>query len=297
MWKAVSLPFQNSVPLPTLPTVDEIRGCKDVIWERYASKVVAINDEIVVKYGNSIRVWEGQALIYLEQHAPGVPAPRLYAMYKDSGQTFLVMQRAPGVQLDSIWPSLTESEKDSIVAKLHQTFDYMRHVQCPWPDFFGGLDGGSAYQYLFYSPKDGGGHKGPFRDESALVAALTGNFRALIERNGRSDYKARFYETHLSRVLRNHRPTLTHGDVQQKNIMVAEDPSRGDNGDRSFNIVLVDWEHAGWFPDFWEFFRASTYFDMVYWEDDWCWRTEQFLQVWPAELGIMRMLDKDYRGW
>lgn len=295
MWEPVTLPFQNnSLSLPTLPTTDEIRACPNILWERSTAKVVAVNDEIVAKFGGSITSAEGQALIYLQQHVPEASAPRLYAMYEDSDQLFLVMQRAPGVQLNSIWPSLTESEKDDIIAKLCQTFDAMRRTECPWPDFFGGLDGGSLRHYLFYSQKGDQKHMGPFHNEAALVAGLTENYRALTERNGRPDFKVRFYETYLSRVLQGHRPTLTHGDVQQKNIIVAENTSRRNpQGVRSFNVTLVDWESAGWYPDFWEFFCASFPFDFYYWEEDWCWRAQQFLEVWPAELGIMRMLDKD----
>lgn len=300
MWEPVGLPFtNNNLPLCTLPSADEIRACPNVLSERSTVKVVAINDEIVVKYGEGVRAWEGQALVYLEQHVPGVPAPRLYAMYKDSNQFFLVMQRVPGVQLKSIWSSLTESEKDSIVTKLRQIFESMRNIQCPLgTDFFGGLDGGSVHHYLFYSQKaDERHHLGPFYGEAAFVDGLTGNFRALLARNGRPDFKARYYEAHLGQALKDQRPTLTHGDVQQKNIIVAENPSRNDKGERSFEVVLVDWDTAGWYPDFWEFFRASAYFDMVYWEEDWCWRIEQFLHAWPLELGMMRMFDKDLRGW
>lgn len=39
-----------------------------------ASKVIAVNDDDVVKYGKCIHVWEGQALVYLERHAPDIPA-------------------------------------------------------------------------------------------------------------------------------------------------------------------------------------------------------------------------------
>ncbi|RMJ24986.1 hypothetical protein PHISP_04149 [Aspergillus sp. HF37] len=209
-------------------------------------------------------------------------------MYDDSNELFLVMHRAPGVQLDSIWPSLTESKKDDIIAKLRWSFDAMRQAECPWPDFFGGLDG---------VKKGDQKHLGPFYGEAAFVAGLAGNFRALTERNGRPDSKARFYETYLARVLQGHRPTLTHGNVQQKNIIVAENAShRNDQGERSFDIVLVDWENAGWYPEYWEFFCASSPFIFFYWEEDWCWRAQQFLQVWPAEMAMMRMIDKDL-GW
>lgn len=289
----MAVPFQNFQPLPNLPTTDEIRACTNVLWETMASKIVAPNDDIVVKYGGCINIWEGQALVYLERHVPAVPAPRLYAMYSDSEQVFLIMQRAPGVQLNSIWPSLAGSEKDDITAKLQLIFDAMRKAECPWPDFFGGLDGGGLSHYLFYSQHGDEKFLGPFSGESAFVAGLVGNYRALVERNHRPDYKALFYEKYLARVLQGHRPTLTHGDVQQRNIMVAENTSRPNNqGGRSFDIMLVDLENSGWFPDFWEFFCAS--YPLIFqWDEDWSWRVQEFVQVWPAEMAIMQLIDKD----
>lgn len=294
MWKPVVVPFCNSQPLPALPTTDEIRTCTNLLWETMASKIVAVNDDIVVKYGNAVNVWEGQALVYLERHVPEVPAPRLYSMYHDSGQRFLIMQRVLGAPLNSIWPSLADSEKDDIIAKLQLIFDAMRKAECPWPgNFFGGLDGGGIHHYLFYSQHDDREFLGPFFGEPAFVAGLVGNYRALVNYNNHPDYKARFYEKYLPRVLQGHRPTLTHGDVQQKNIMVVEDTSRpNDQGGRSFDIVLVDWENSGWFPDFWEFFCASDPF-IFPWDQDWSWRVQEFVQVWPAEMAVMQLIDKD----
>ncbi|BCR94674.1 uncharacterized protein AKAW2_11720A [Aspergillus luchuensis] len=296
MWKPVDLPFQKSQPQPRLPTTDEIRACTNVLWETMASKVVTFNDNIVVKYGGCINTWEGQALIYLERHVPEVPAPRLYAMYYEGKQLFLVMQRIPGVQLDTIWPTLTPSEKDGIIAKLQLIFSAMRKAECPWPNFFGGLDGGGVHHYLFYSQHGDQKFLGPFTGEPAFVAGLVGNYRALVERNNHPDYKARFYEKYLARVLQGHRPTLTHGDVQQKNIMIVEDTScSNEQGERSFDVVLVDWENAGWFPDFWEFFCASHPF-IFEWDEDWSWRVQDFVEVWPAEMAIMQLIDREL-GW
>lgn len=293
MWKPVAVPFQNSQPLPILPTTDEIRACTNVLWETRASRIVVVNDNIVVKYGGCINIWEGQTLVYLEKHVPEVPAPRLYAMYYDSEQLFLVMQRIPGVPLNTIWSSLAQSEKDDIITKPQLIFDAMRNAECPWPNFFGGLDGGGVYHYLFYSQHGDKKFLGPFFGEPAFVAGLVGNYKALVERNKLPDYKARFYEKYLARVLQGHRPTLTHGDVQQKNIIVVENTSRPNNrGGRSFDVALVDWENSGWFPDFWEFFCASypLTFD---WDEDWSWRVQEFVQVWPAEIAIMQLIDKD----
>lgn len=286
MWEPVPLPFENESH-PPLPTVDEIRSCPNLLWERM-HKVVGVNDEIVVKFGGTVTVSEGQTLIYLERHAPHIPAPRLYAMYYDSDQLFLVMQRAPGEQLGRIWDSLTEPEKDDITAKLKRTFDDMRQVECPWPDTYVSIDGGGLPNVLFWRQKPGEHFlMGPFQGEDAFVQGMVDNFRSLTEYNKRPDYKVRFYEKYLGRVLRGHRPRLTHGDVQQKNIMAKK------REDQGFEVTLVDWANAGWFPDFWEFFCASSPLVFAYWEEDWCWRAQQFLEVWPAEMAIMRMVDKD----
>ena len=192
MWQPVALPFQND-NIPALPDVDEIRRCTAILKERSYSKVVAVNDKIVMKFGGGIEAWEGQALLYLEREVPSVPAPRLYAIYQDDEETFLVMQRIPGVPLDTIWSSLSEVEKGSIVEQLRLIFQTMRAVECPWPDFLGGLDGGSVHHYLFYDQKGSGTHLEPFPDEASFVAGLVGNFRALVERNGRPDDNVRFY--------------------------------------------------------------------------------------------------------
>ncbi|KAL4910137.1 hypothetical protein BDW74DRAFT_173603 [Aspergillus multicolor] len=308
MSKSEPVPFpytSTTLLLPKLPTTEEILACPNVLWDR-STKVVAINDEIVIKFGCTT-IWEGQALIYLERHVPNVSAPRLYAMYKEwneedkRDQVFLVMRRAPGVRLDDIWDSLTESEKDDIVSKLKRNFEIMREVQCLFGseagDFYGGLDGKGLPHSLFYCQKEGRGCLGPYYGEEAFVEGLVGNFRAYTERNGRPDYKVRYYEKYLARVLNGHRPRLTHRDVQRKNIIVNENPSRkNDQGEHSFDVVLVDWVNAGWVPEYRDFFCASSPLLFDYWEEDWCWRVQEFLQVWPAELEIMRMLYKDMGG-
>lgn len=156
-------------------------------------------------------------------------------MYRDSKQLLLVMQRPPRVQLDSVWPLLTESEKDDIIVKPGRTFGAMRQAGCPWDDFFGSLEGGRMHHYLFYSQRGG-----PFYSQIAFVTGLTGNFRSLSDRNGRPDFKVRSYGTYFARVLQGHQPILTHGDVLQRNIIVVENTGyRNDRG--SIHLRLYLW--------------------------------------------------------
>ncbi|KAJ6023830.1 phosphotransferase enzyme family protein [Penicillium herquei] len=204
MWEPVEVPFQNSQSLTNLPTTDEIRACTDVLGSTSSTKAVGINDDIVVKYGRRVEIWEGQALVLLERYVP---------------------------------------EKNDIVGKLHEIFNKMRDVECPVPKFYGSLDGGSLHTFLFSSNRGDKKHLGPFFSESGFIAGLIGNYRDLIERQDEPEYKVRFYEKYLSSVLEGHRFTLTHGDLQQKNIMVMENPSRlNDEGRRSFDVVITDWE-------------------------------------------------------
>jgi hypothetical protein len=295
MWEPVTIPFKNN-NIPQLPAPDDIRNCLNVLKETSTSKVIAVNEKIIAKFGTGIDFWEGQALIYLEREVSKVPAPRLYAMYHDSEQVFLVMERIPGVQLDSIWCSLTDTEKQSIITRLRVIFEAMRAAECPQPKFFGGLDGGSVHHYLFYDLNGSGNHLGPFKDGAAFVQGLLGNFRALVKTNSRPDYKVRFYEKQFANTVREYRPTLTHGDAQRQNIIVTERPNSSDNKkERSFDVVLVDWEKAGWYPDFWEAFCTSSLFDLVYWEEDWCELSGQFVQLSAPELLLMLNLDKDMR--
>ncbi|CAK1359201.1 hypothetical protein CB0940_05449 [Cercospora beticola] len=296
-WTPVSLPyFANSGPVDKLPSAEDIRGCTDVLHERFRAKIVAVSQQIVAKFGGDVLEREGQALIYLERHVPKVPAPRLYAMYYHEKELFLVMQRAPGVQLEKLWPSLTSSEKQFIVAELHNVFHQLRETVCPAPAYFGGLAGEGVNHHLFFNQKDDDQDLlGPFHGEAAFLEGLTSNFRASRERNGHPVFKVQFYEDHLSNALRGLSPVLTHGDVQRRNIMVAERKrSTPEESERRFDVFLVDWEMAAWLPEFWEYYSASKEFNLTGIHDDWCWYVGKFLDVRLAEAAALTMFEKDY---
>ena len=66
--------------LPALPTTGDIRECKNVLWRTCASKIVAMNDDTIVKYRNCINTREGHPLVCLDRHVPLVPLPRLHTI-------------------------------------------------------------------------------------------------------------------------------------------------------------------------------------------------------------------------
>lgn len=177
MWKPVSLPYKSdSLPLSAIPTAAEIRACTNILWDGTRT-VVALNDGVIVKYDGGLDATEGQNLMYLERFAPKVPAPRLYAMFEEDGMTYLIIQRIPGVPLDSIWKALTDSEENGITAKLIPVFDAMWDAECPCPEFYGGLDGGRLQHWLFYSHKKRDfKFLGPYYGEDTFIAGMLQNF-------------------------------------------------------------------------------------------------------------------------
>ncbi|KAL2799240.1 hypothetical protein BJX66DRAFT_293413 [Aspergillus keveii] len=273
VWDPVALPYMSeSLRSSPLPTTEEIRACTNILFELWY-KIVAINDQIVVKYYPCNRTYEGQVLLFLERHVPNIPVPRIYSMYRDpeTRETLLIMQRIPGESLETVWPSLTESEKDGIVGKLRETFENLHAVPCSKPDYYGGLDAGYLRHEFFLHNEDPDGPSGlgPFYGEESFVAGMTDSYRARMTKNGQPTHKALFYETYLPRVIKGHRPTLTHCNLKKQHIMVVEKKEqRNEKGERSLDVVLLNWGFAGWYPEFFEFLSAAELFFLVAWEDD-----------------------------
>lgn len=77
---------------------------------------------------------------------------------------------------------------------------------------------------------------------------------------------------------------LTHGDLHTSNMIVDK---KGRNG--SYVITgLIDWTTAGWYPIYWEGFKARPYNPSSFW-----WREfiPQFAGIFPEEYDILRELN------
>lgn len=291
-WTPATLPFRCSADLlpATFPSASEIRSSLAIIKQRTGQTVVAIGSEFIVKYGRSTPEREGQTLLFLESCVPTVPAPRLYGMFYDQDELFIVMQRVPGVPLDSLWADLAEFEKYSLTAKLRSVFDQMRSIPCPSPAFFGSVDYGPVPDHLFYSAEADRHISGPFDSETAFNNGLILQYKRIQDMNKFPHFKTSFYQRNLQKVLQNHKPTFTHSDLQRKNVMINFRSGKIGTNSRELDVYLVDWEEAGWYPDYWEHFSI---FAGLTWDDDWCTEVEEIVPAWPAETAVMKMLHKD----
>jgi len=73
-------------------------------------------------------------------------------------------------------------------------------------------------------------------------------------------FQTDLYERNLQRTLVGYKPVFRHSDLQRKKVIVYRDTSQG------LTVGLIDWEEAGWLPDFWESFTALQ---GVQWDNDW----------------------------
>lgn len=91
-----------------------------------------------------------------------------------------------------------------------------------------------------------------------------------------------------SLVVEGRSPIFTHSDLQRKNILVQE--VEGFKGRKDFHVSLVDWESAGWYPVYWEYFAAFLSWK---WNDDWCNKVVVAVDSWPAEAAMMKIIYQD----
>lgn len=289
----VPLPyFRHPDELPAaLPTSNEIETALATLpttrHPEFDGRLVVIRKHFVVKYGQRVTENEGNALLFIEKHL-SIPTPRLYAMYRDKEQLFLVMQFMPGKDLKSSWPSLSEGEKVSISGQLRNIWDSMRSL--PSPDLYCNITKGPLPFRFFLCPDRNPNITGPFDTAKEFALALALQSERNWAYNNRRGWISEFFARHLPTALKDNRSTLSHSDIHRQNILVDEISAKGDEGRKFVVTAILDWEAAGWYPRYWEY--ASTMVDMGWW-DDWAEKLEIILDPWPSEAAMLRMVRQD----
>lgn len=231
-----------------VPILHQMSGCT----------ITRPDDSTVIKKGTRVIMDEEPALRLAKEH--GLPVPRVHEAQQSAGrEVSLRMDYVPGKRLDSVWPTMTDEEKDSICQQLRQILTTMRSIVPPEKAHIGSCSGGIARDCRSYSVYEGG----PFPDETSfnsfildLVATVPGPIRTALRQQLGS----------------NHRIVFSHGDIAQHNILVQDNQITG----------LLDWEYAGWYPEYWDYVK---FFERPCKHRDWKDRADQiFPQAYPSEL-------------
>jgi hypothetical protein len=278
-----SLPYYaNPATIPAqLPTIEEIGAARKIISDKSASKIVAIGDHFIVKYGPQVDLLEGETMLFL-QKSSSVPVPRIYALFKSPNKEikYIVMERIKGQDLSLIWTKLDRATKESLKQKLRCIFTELRQLKSPGGYCSVGHRG--LPDGIFWTKNASHPFDGPFETEADLNKAMVEKY---VE-DGLSKHKADFYTRTFKEVLQNHPPVFTHADFQRKNVMIRSSPKsptdyEGELSYSEMKIVIIDWEFGGWYPSYWEYARAI--FVCGGWEDDWSLWVDDILEPFRNE--------------
>ncbi|CVL07615.1 uncharacterized protein FMAN_14494 [Fusarium mangiferae] len=256
--------FARNRPGVAFPSADQVRAkseaCDHVLHRK--NTVIFELLGLVVKYGKEPRVTvaEGQCLWWLHRNLPSVPVPEIYGWIDEAGEVFLYMQLVEGVTLEKRWDSLSRQDKVGVCEQLRDMVDELRRVKRePEDEFLGQINRGPLQDAVF---ADGIRPKaGPFLS----VKEFHDWFSFLIRRQAASGphwegYKLEDIPDPYRQLLPDDPGVVfTHADLHPSNIMVSE-------GSPCRINAMIDWHQSGWYPDYWEFYKAEY---TNHWESEW----------------------------
>ncbi|OQD68439.1 hypothetical protein PENDEC_c035G04615 [Penicillium decumbens] len=227
-----------------------------ILHSLFARTVVRVSDSLVVKSG-LIRPQEAEALRFVAANTT-IPVPKVHDVrWKDGKVMAIVMDYMPGKPLDDAWDTLDSNQKLSIADQLHSYMSQLRDLK---GDYIGGADRGKAIIGRRFSIECG-----PFDSEQQFHEFILGDIRESAPDLLRDIAK--------SALMDNHEIVFTHSDFAPRNVLVQ--------GDRV--TAILDWEYAGWYPEYWEYTQAL--------------RQLKPMPDWPEYLPrILSRFDKEYIG-
>jgi len=173
---------------------------------------------------------EPNALKLLEEHEPAIPAPLLIDTFQDIDKDdWFIMTRLPGVRVYDVLHRMSYVERNQLADDLSRILERMHRIPNKSPYLFANTLGGPIIDR-----RAGYGGCGPYNSEADLNKHLAkGVQRYLLQQ-----IPLAFSNTHKS--------VFTHSDLFFSNVLI--------DGGRLSGIV--DWENAGFMPEYWDFTKA-----------------------------------------
>jgi Phosphotransferase enzyme family len=208
-----------------------------VLSKQTGSSVHQVNDDYVLKAGTRVRPAETAAMSLVQRHTD-VPIPSfIHSEYDERRQQgHLWMGVVPGRTLDVVWDKLHVNTKRWVCRNIWSMIGKIRGIRRPpecQPFFQCLADGSTTHDPLI---EDLNQPPRPLLSDDALRARIHERYL---------HYAGRRYALELPDMLpRSSSSIFTHADIAPQNIMV----------DSTCRITgILDWEAAGWYPEYWEY--------------------------------------------
>jgi len=234
----------------SLPTIAEILASTHLLSRPDArTKVVRVHERFAVKYGGRTTVLEADNLKYLSAHST-VPITKLYAVLKDPDRIYIVMEFIEGQTLEKALPSLNATAREDVLIQLQAVLSQLRSI--PSPGYLGSVNRQPFNDGIFRADTTNPARCGPFTSQQDMNEAM---LQTLAEECVPA--YVRLLRQIVESTMQNHRTVFTHADLQAKNVMLRKADIKRDDGTQMFDVVLIDWEMSGWYPEYWEFCSAT----------------------------------------
>ncbi|PYI29827.1 kinase-like protein [Aspergillus indologenus CBS 114.80] len=217
----------------------------------YDNQIAQLPFGLILKWSDGTRLEEVLAMQVARQ--AGLPVPKVicYGEHADSphAPVSILMTRVPGKELGQVYTTLSDEAKEAVARQLDQYLTCIRNWANPW----GERRICSIVGTPIRSVRVPNHLAGPFKSEQELNDYL----RAPAWAGGFSSEEAYHQAMNRARKMDElpHRIVFTHGDLKHHNIMVHEGRITG----------FLDWESAGWYPEYWEYTTALRFTPEAFW--------------------------------
>ncbi|KAF8523626.1 kinase-like domain-containing protein [Gautieria morchelliformis] len=167
-----------------------------------------------------------------------IPVPKVQRVWCHNGVTYITMDIVDGEELGDVWHKMSEGTKRRVVEQLKGYLGQLRALKPPVEGAVASVTGGALQD----GSRVGLESFGPFNTHDDFHQFLRGKgitMQTFEKMNG------------VDKTVYSHRQSystkFTHGDFAPRNIMAKRDGTI---------TAIIDWDSAGWFPEYWEYTKA-----------------------------------------
>ncbi|KAJ5789196.1 uncharacterized protein N7518_006207 [Penicillium psychrosexuale] len=262
---------------------DDLHRATCLCPDKMGARVVFADSETVAKFGHGVRLAEAEAL-HLASTRTTIATPRLLSAYILDGVGYIIMSYEVGESLGKYWDRVSKVEQSRVLEQLRDYVNQMREIP---GDFIGGVDGSPCRDGVFeagygdYTSYSYGPYPSEESFDEGMIQALRDRLPSKVL-EGEHDIESDFFNSEYMlyqtvRGLKNHKILFTHGDLHAGNILVRTDGT----------VVLLDWGLAGFWPEYWEFYRAMH---NPPWRASWDRMVEKFIPPFYVEYSVMKRI-------
>ncbi|KAB8263662.1 hypothetical protein BDV32DRAFT_135880 [Aspergillus pseudonomiae] len=221
---------------------EDLKNAEDLIPDKMGARLAWADTDMLVKFGHGVRLAEAEAL-HLVSKRTTIAVLKLLSAYILDGTGYIIMSYEHGTPFEQYWDNASETEHLRILAQLT---DYVQQMRAIEGNFICGLDRSPCRDGVFeggygdYSKYSYGPYESEQSFNEGMVQALRDRLPPELLEN-ENDPESIFWTSEYIlyqtvRGLRGHK----------NNMLVRSDGT----------VVLLDWVISGFWPEYWEFYRA-----------------------------------------